>query len=113
MSNSTQYKKLFRDPTVEDKLTLFRTLLATSDELTVHLALALLKVIHQELSLEQTRDRLVYKRYAEGIAALRFYMPGILQQVVNEWRARSNITSANTVEKTNTPVEWFSTGHQR
>src|SRR5690349_14779925 len=111
MPNPSQYKNLFHDPTVDEKLTLFRNLLDASDELTVNVALALLKVIHQELSMDKTRDRLMYKRYAEGIAALRFHMPGILQQVVNAWKARSNV--AHVDERTNTPVEWFSTGHQR
>jgi hypothetical protein len=96
---------------VEDKLTLFRNLLDASDELTVNLALALLKVIHQELSMDQTRDRLMYKRYAEQIAAMRFRMPGILQQVVNAWKARSSATHVD--DRTKAPVEWFSTGHQR
>ena len=101
MSNPSQHKKLFHDPTVEDKLTLFRTLLDASDELTVNLALALLKVIHQELSMDKTRDRLMYKRYAEGIAALRFRMPGMLHQVVSAWKAQRNTGSG-------TPDEWFS-----
>jgi hypothetical protein len=101
MPNQAQRKKLFRDPTVEDRLTLFQTLLETSNELTVHLALALLKVIHKELSTEQTRDRLAYKRYAEGIESLRFRMPSVLNQVVSVWKTQQN--TGNT-----TPDEWFS-----
>src|SRR5690349_12611303 len=101
MSNQVQYKKLFRDPTVDDKLTLFQTLLETSNELTVYLALALLKVIHRELSTDQIRDRMAYKRYAEGIESLRFHMPGVLHQVVSAWRSQQNNSGA-------TPDEWFS-----
>ena len=97
-------KELFRDPNTDDKLKLFRTLLETKDELTVNLALALLKIIHKELSAEQTRDRLTYKRYAEGIESLRFRMPGILHQVVNEWKSQRNTN--NTM-----PEEWFSSKH--
>ncbi len=101
MPNQAQHKKLFRDPTVEDKLTLFQTLLETSNELTVHLALALLKVIHRELSTDQIRDRVVYKRYAEGIESLRFHMPGLLHQVVSAWKSQRNTNGL-------TPDEWFS-----
>src|SRR5690348_15896520 len=97
-------KELFRDPDTDDKLNLFRALLETKDELTVNLALALLKIIHKELSTEQARDRLAYKRYAEGIESLRFRMPGILHQVVSEWKTQRN--TANT-----TPDEWFSGNH--
>ncbi len=104
MPNQVKYKKLFRDPTVEDRLTLFQTLLETSNELTAHLALALLKVIHKELSTDQIRDRMAYKRYAEGIESLRFHMPGILHQVVSAWKAQRN--SGN-----GTPDEWFSGNH--
>jgi hypothetical protein len=100
MPNQAQRKKLFRDSTVEDRLTLFQTLLETSNELTVHLALALLKVIHQELSTDQIRDRMAYKRYAEGIESLRFRMPGILHQVVSVWKSQRNNNSS-------TPDEWF------
>lgn len=101
MPNQAQRKKLFRDPTVEDRLTLFQTLLDTSNELTVYLALALLKVIHNELSTDQIRDRMAYKRYAEGIESLRFHMPGVLHQVVSAWKTQRN--TSNT-----TPEEWFS-----
>jgi hypothetical protein len=101
MPNQAQYKRLFRNTTVEEKLTLFQTLLETSNELTAHLALALLKVIHKELSTDQIRDRMAYKRYAEGIESLRFHMPTILHQVVSAWRAQHNNTGL-------TPDEWFS-----
>jgi hypothetical protein len=101
MPNQAQHKKLFRNPTVEDKLTLFQTLLESSNELTAHLALALLKVIHKELSTDQIRDRMAYKRYAEGIESLRFHMPGILHQVVSAWKSQHNNNGS-------TPEEWFS-----
>src|SRR6185369_8913746 len=101
MPNQLQHKRLFQDPNADDKLKLFRTLLETRDELTVNLALALLKIIHSELSMDQSRDRLIYKRYAEGIASLRYYMPGVLQQVVNAWKSQTN---------NNTPLEWFAHG---
>src|SRR6187549_2927147 len=94
-------KELFRKPDTDDKLKLFRTLLDAKDELTVNLALALLKIIHKELSTEQIRDRLAYKRYAEGIESLRFRMPGMLHQVVSAWKAQRNTGSG-------TPDEWFS-----
>jgi|SRR5687767_6295070 hypothetical protein len=101
MPNHTQYKRLFRTTTVEDKLTLFQTLVETSNELTAHLALALLKVIHKELSTDQIRDRMAYKRYAEGIESLRFHMPGVLHQVVSAWKAQKNNGGGM-------PDEWFS-----
>lgn len=94
-------KELFRKPDTDDKLKLFRTLLDAKDELTVHLALALLKIIHKELSTEQIRDRLAYKRYAEGIESLRFRMPGVLHQVVSTWKSQH-------ADNSSTPDEWFS-----
>lgn len=94
-------KELFRDPDTDDKLKLFRTLLETKDELTVNLALALLKIIHKELSTDQIRDRLVYKRYAEGIESLRFRIPGMLHQVVSAWKSQRTNNGS-------TPDEWFS-----
>jgi len=78
---SSKRKDLFSNPTTEDKLTLFRMLLDTN-ELTVNLTLALLKIIHGELKSNQVRDRSVYKRYAEAIETLRYHMLDTLQQVV-------------------------------
>ena len=65
--------------------------------MTVDVALALLKMIHQELSADEADDRSVYKRYAEEIEALRFRAPAALQQVVNTWN----------LQKATEPPEWF------
>jgi hypothetical protein len=95
----SNHNDLFRNPTTDDKLTLFKLLLDTK-ELTVDLTLALLKIIHSELKNDQyRRDRSVYKRYAEAIESLRYHMMGMLQQVVDAWKNRQ---AAFTM-----PEEWF------
>ena len=94
---TSSHRELFRDPTTEDKLLLFRSLLDAKEDLTVDVALALLKTIHEELSNEQFDDRSLYKRYAEEIEALRFRAPAALQQVVNNWK----------LQKVTDPPEWF------
>jgi hypothetical protein len=93
----SKHSELFRDPTAEDKLALFRSLLDAKEDMTVDVALALLKTIHQELSSDQLDDRSLYKRYAEEIEALRFRSPAALQQVVNSWN----------LQKVTEPPEWF------
>lgn len=97
MPISSNYKDLFHIPLTKDKLNLFQLLLDTNT-LTVDLALALLKMIHKELSIHQNRDRSVYKHYAEVIAYLDHHIPEMLNQVVNAWDNRG-ITA---------PMEWFS-----
>ena len=100
MHISSSYKDLFRTPTTADKLTLFQ-LLFDAKELTVDLALALLKNIHKDLSVQQIRDRSVYKRYAEVIESLHYHMSDVLQLVVVAWKTHQN-TQQNTI-----PAEWF------
>ncbi|MCC7118713.1 MAG: hypothetical protein IT310_09325 [Anaerolineales bacterium] len=100
MLNSSSYQKLFRAATAEEKLLLFRSLLEAKEELTVDLALALLKIVHEELSAGQMKDRAVYKRYAEEIEALRASSPVALQQVTTNWQ----------LLKTTIPPDWFTYG---
>lgn len=73
MSISSRHKDLFRNSTIKDKLTLFQ-LLFDARLLTAHLTLALLKIIHKELSTHQTHDRSGYKHYAEAIESLRYHI---------------------------------------
>ena len=87
MTTSSNYKELFRTPNTKDKLTLFQKML-DSQMLTTDLSLALLKIIHSELSADKEYDRTLYKRYAESIEALRYYMSDILQHVVDTWERR-------------------------
>ncbi len=97
MRSLPNYKALFHNATAEDKLRLFQTLLNAKEEMTVDLALALLKIVHEELSADQIKDRSVYKRYAAQIEALRASSPAALQQVVSAWR----------LQKATIPPEWF------
>ena len=101
MPITSDHKELFRNPTTEDKLTLFQGLL-DSKELSVSLTLALLKIIHGELKENQIDDRSVYKRYAESIESLRYHMLDTLQLVVAAWK--------NNQSPSVTPAEWFSGG---
>ena len=96
-SITSKYSELFRDPTSKDKLSLFHMLLESREDLSVDVALALLKIVHDELSTDQVDDRSVYKRYAEEIEALRSLAPAALQQVVNNWK----------LQKVSEPPEWF------
>ena len=85
MPTSSNHKELFRTSNTKDKLTLFQ-ILFDAQILTVDLSLALLKIIHRELSADKEYDRSLYKRYAESIETLRYYMSDVLQQVVNAWK---------------------------
>jgi hypothetical protein len=96
---TSNHKDLFRTPDTDDKLNLFRGLL-NSNELTVTLSLALLKIIHGELKTTNDHpDRSIYKRYAESIEFLRYHMLDTLQLVVATWK--------NQQAKSTTPPEWF------
>lgn len=86
MSTSTSRKDLFRVPAAADKLALFQYLFDAS-EINTELALALLKVIHHELCIEQTPNRMVYKNYAGAIQSLRFYQTDMLQRIIDAWNA--------------------------
>ena len=97
MPISSNHTDLFRPSTTVDKLSLFRLLLETN-ALTVDLTLALLKIIHRELSIHQNHDRSVYKRYAESIESLRYHMSDMLQQVID----------ISNPHKVIPPAEWFS-----
>ncbi|MFN8413422.1 MAG: hypothetical protein U0Z26_13630 [Anaerolineales bacterium] len=100
---TSSHKELFRGTTVEDQLALFRLLLEGKEDMTIDLALALLKVIHEELSNENVEDRLVYKKYAQEIEALRALVPGALQLVVEAWK----------LQRVTTPPEWFTYDRER
>jgi hypothetical protein len=89
-------KELFRLPTVLDKLSLLQTLLE-ADEMNKHLGLAILKVIHRELS-ARAGERAAYRRYAAVVESMRHRKRNLFQQVVDAWRA----------EKSEIPEEWFS-----
>ena len=97
MNISFNRRDLFKNSTIKDKLNLFQLLFETKS-LTADLALALLKIIHQELNDHQKPDRTVFKQYAEAIESLRFNVPDLLQQIVDGWKAHQNVT----------PEEWFS-----
>ena len=84
--SSSLYKKFFRPPSTADKLNLFQ-LLFESSEINSDLALALLKVIHGELSAEQSSERSAYKQYARAIESLRFHKSDMLQYIVDAWNA--------------------------
>ena len=87
MTTSSNHKELFRASTTRDKLTLFQLLL-DARMLTADMSLALLKVIHRELSADNEYDRSIYKNYAASIAALRYYMADVLQHVVDAWKRK-------------------------
>ena len=95
---TSTHKDLFRNPTTEDKLTLFQLLLEYN-ELTFNLSLALLRIIHRELKSNQDHEGSVYKRYAESIESMRYHMLDTLQLVVAAWK---NLQSASTA-----PENWF------
>jgi len=80
------YKDLFRPPSPADKLNLFQ-LLFDASEISPDLALALLKIVHSDLSKEKGSEHSTYRQYAKTIEALRYHKADILQHVVNSWRA--------------------------
>ncbi|MBK8783566.1 MAG: hypothetical protein IPO22_17560 [Anaerolineales bacterium] len=99
MTISSRYKDLFRAASIVEKLSLFQQLLEGS-ELYVDLALALLKAIHKQLSVDTARDHLDYKRYAETIELLRYHRADMLKEVIDAWKA----------ENPSEEVEWLSDG---
>ncbi|MBI3161767.1 MAG: hypothetical protein HYZ23_04625 [Chloroflexi bacterium] len=96
MSISSRYKKFFRAPVTADKLALFQSIFEAR-EMTAHLALALLKVIHRELSANRNSDPILYKRYAGTIESVRHNTPDILREVVLVWNSQQSAA----------PEEWF------
>ncbi len=88
MSTSSNRKELFRTPNTKDKLTLFQ-ILFDSQSLTADSSLALLNLIHRDLCADRERDRSLYKRYAESIETLRYYMSDALQQAAEAWAIRN------------------------
>lgn len=103
MNSSSINKNFFRPPTPADKLNLFQLLLE-SNQINPDLALALLKVIHGELSREQNTELSAYKLYAEVIEVLRFNKSDLLQHIVDIWNAGRGMNS-----EANDP-EWLSDG---
>ncbi len=99
MTISSNYRELFRAASNVEKLTLFQNLLEGS-ELYIDLALALLKAIHKQLSLDTSSDPGEYKRYAETIELLRYYRADMLKEVIDAWKA----------ENPSEEVEWLSEG---
>lgn len=89
MSISSNRKELFRSPTIEDKLNFFQLLLE-AEELEAGTALALLKIIHDELSAQQKNNGTALKRYAFSFASLRYYVPELFQQVTENWKAHKS-----------------------
>lgn len=99
MTISSNTRELFREASIVDKLALFQYLLEGS-ELYVDLALALLKAIHKQLSLDPSRGHIEYKRYAETIELLRYHRADMLKEVIDAWKA----------ENLSEEVEWLSGG---
>ena len=85
MNSSPLYKELFREPSPADKLKLFQTLF-DSNEINPDLALALLKIVHSELSSEEG-DGASYRQYAQIIEALRYHKMDMLRHIVETWKA--------------------------
>jgi len=102
MNITTSRKELFKIPAPAEKLAFFQ-LLYEASQVDESLALAMLKVIHYELSMEQTRDRSAYKRYADIVQSLSYHKSEMLQAIVEAWRAAR-------VQKTSDEPEWLSDG---
>jgi len=85
MLTTSNHKELFRTPSTGDKLTFFQLLL-DAGMLTADISLALLKIIHKELSADKEYDRSHYKRYALSISALHYYMPDVFEYVIDTWK---------------------------
>lgn len=102
MTISSNRKDLFRKPTISDKLNLFQ-LLFDVKELTADLALALLKIIHEDLNNHQKPDRTVFRRYAGLVASLRYHVPEMFQQIIEVWKAQQKSLPAAASD--DTPIE--------
>ena len=83
----SSHKDLFRASTTRDMLIFFQSLLEVR-MLNFGEALALLMVIHIDLTHQQGRDHSGYREYALGVNSLRHYMPDVHQQVVEAWKTR-------------------------
>lgn len=85
MNTLSLYQHLFREPSPADKLKLFQTLF-DSNEINPDLALALLKIVHSELSSEEG-DGPSYRQYAQIIEAVRYHKMDMLRHIVETWKA--------------------------
>jgi len=93
----SSHKDLFHIPTVGDNLIFLHSFL---DDRTLNAdeALALLKIIHTELTNQQGRDHSGYREYALGMSSLHHYMPDVHQQVVEAWKTRVGFETGEKIE---------------
>lgn len=85
MTSSSLYKEFFRRPSAADTLNLFQTLFDLN-EINPDLALALLKIVHTELSNKENAGS-TYRQYATIIEAVRHHKVDMLQHIVDSWQA--------------------------
>lgn len=83
--NMIDRKDLFRSSSLYEKLDHLQALLE-KNELTAPSALAILKVIHDELSLREVPDRAGLRRYAFLLAAFEHAQPELFHQVAEDWQ---------------------------
>ena len=85
MSTVDNYKELFRQTTILEIISVFRSLL---DELDIEPgeALALAGAIHAGLRNPDGLDGTAYARYAQAMSLLQHHLPEVHQHVVANWR---------------------------
>ena len=84
MSDSQNYKELFKYSTINEIVSMFQSLLDARD-IAPEEALALAGAIHARLRKPQGLDGTAYAQYAQAMALLNHHLPDVHQHVVASW----------------------------
>ena len=85
MSDTQNYKELFKYATITEIVSLFQSLLDERD-IAPEEALALAGAIHAGLRKPHGLNGAAYARYAQAMALLHHHLPDVHQHVVANWR---------------------------
>jgi len=85
MSDTQNYKELFKYATITEIVSMFQSLLDERD-IAPDEALALAGAIHAGLRKPQGQNGAAYAQYAQAMALLNHHLPKVHQHVVTTWR---------------------------
>jgi hypothetical protein len=85
MSDTQNYKELFKYATITEIVSMFQSLLDERD-IAPEEALALAGAIHAWLRKPQGQNGVAYARYAQAMALLNHHLPDVHRHVVANWR---------------------------
>jgi len=85
MSNTQNYKELFKYASITEIVSMFQSLLDARD-IAPEEALALAGAIHAGLRKPRGQNGAAYARFAQAMALLNHHLPDVHQHVVANWR---------------------------